>query len=551
MRHYTDADVDRVLARAPLEERLRRAFVALAEGRAAQQPRMRTDAGGVKLSTLGGVIPDLGVVGAKVYTTIAGRFNFIIALFSTKTGEPLATFEANAITKWRTAAVSVLASRVGATQKPRAIAVFGTGVQGKSHADAFERAYPGAPIRIVARRMSAEDVKSALEGADIIATATRSTTPLFDGGLVSKGAFIAAVGSSRPDTRELLRRSLAALSPGYFGLAMATGIVSIAAGQLGLHGIARALLFLNAGFYALLWVLNILRFAWHRQAMASDAMDHARAPGFFTWVAATSVLGAQCISIAHDGRVAWALWAAALALWLFFTYAIFAALTVKEHKPPLERGINGAWLLAVVATQSIAVLSALLAVNEVAEMKRALNFLALSTWLCGGMLYAWIMGLIFYRYTFFRLSAEELTPPYWINMGAMAISTLAGSLLIVNSAEAPLLSSLLPFLRGFTIFYWATGTWWIPMLLVLGFWRYVWHRYPLRYNSVYWAAVFPLGMYAAATHEMVRALDLAFLDWIPQVFFYVAVVAWTAAMAGLVIALASRGNLAALPREGR
>lgn len=203
MRHYTDADVDRVLARAPLEDRLRQAFVALAEGRAAQQARMRTDAGGVKLSTLGGVIPDLGVVGAKVYTTIAGRFNFIIALFSTKSGEPLATFEANAITKWRTAAVSVLASRVGAVPKPRAIAVFGTGVQGKSHADHFARAYPGAALRIVDRRMSVDDVKAALEGADIIATATRSATPLFDGKLVADGAFIAAVGSSRPDTREL------------------------------------------------------------------------------------------------------------------------------------------------------------------------------------------------------------------------------------------------------------------------------------------------------------------------------------------------------------
>ena len=53
-------------------------------------------------------------------------------------------------------------------------------------------------------------------------------------------------------------------------------------------------------------------------------------------------------------------------------------------------------------------------------------------------------------------------------MGAMAISTLAGSLLIVNAPDAPFLRSLLPFIKGFTVFYWATGTWWIPMLAVLG-----------------------------------------------------------------------------------
>src|SRR5262249_36679200 len=151
-------DVDRVLAGAPIEEALRRAFVALAEGRAAQQPRMRTDAGGVKLSTLGGVIPELGVAGAKVYTTIAGKFDFVIVLFSTQTGEPLATLDANAITKWRTAAVSRLAASVAARARPRAIAVFGTGVQGRSHADAFERAYPGSALRIVDRRASGDDV---------------------------------------------------------------------------------------------------------------------------------------------------------------------------------------------------------------------------------------------------------------------------------------------------------------------------------------------------------------------------------------------------------
>src|SRR5690606_34988991 len=161
-----------------------------------------------------------------------------------------------------------------------------------------------------------------------------------------------------------------------------------------------------------------------------------------------------------------------------------------------------------------------------------------SMWLWGGMLYIWLMVLIFYRYTFFRLAPEDLTPPYWINMGAMAISTLAGSMLILNSPDAPFLRAILPFLKGFTILYWATATWWIPMLLVLGVWRYVYMRFPLRYDPLYWGAVFPLGMYSAATQETSEALKLAFLAVPAQFFLYVALIAWGAAFVGLLRRLA-------------
>lgn len=327
------------------------------------------------------------------------------------------------------------------------------------------------------------------------------------------------------------------LSPAYFALVMSTGIISLAALMLGHRTVAYTLFVFNIVFYMVLWVLFVLRFVQHRRAFLSDIADHLRAPGFFTVVVATSVVASQFLLLTTNLVIALALWWLAIGLWIALTYAIFTIFTVKRTKPPLERGINGGWLLAVVATQSIAVLGALLAARIGQPWKLEMNFFALSMWLWGGMLYIWMMSLIFYRYTFFTFEPGDLSPPYWINMGAMAISTLAGSLLIVNVVDAPFLLSLQPFIKGFTVFYWATGTWWIPMLLMLAVWRHIYRRFPLHYDPLYWGAVFPLGMYAAATHEMLSALGFGFLQWLPGVFLLLALVAWLGAFAGMLRAM--------------
>jgi tellurite resistance protein TehA-like permease len=334
------------------------------------------------------------------------------------------------------------------------------------------------------------------------------------------------------------------LSPSYFALVMATGIVSIGCDLLGMSALAWVLFVVNICAYPVLWVLTVLRLVRYPAAFLRDLTDHQRGVGFLTIVAGTGVFGAQMVLIGHSLAVAGALLAVAIVLWVVLTYTIFTAFTIKRDKPSLADGINGTWLLAVVATQSIAVLTALLASHWGQPLRLHANFAALSMWLWGGMLYIWIISLIFYRYTFFRFSPADLAPPYWINMGAMAISVLAGSLLIANSSDAPFLHSLKPFLEGFTVFYWATGSWWIPIIAILAVWRYGYRRLPLEYDPQYWGAVFPLGMYAVATFRMAETLRLDFLEPIPWVFLILALLAWLATFAGLARSLVRRTRAA-------
>ncbi len=338
---------------------------------------------------------------------------------------------------------------------------------------------------------------------------------------------------------EEFRARIMTLSPAYFALVMATGIISIGAFRMDLMGIAIFLFALNNIFFIILWMLTILRLIWFYPFLKRDLTSHLEGPGFFTSVAGTCVLGIQYITIFDFFSVAVSLLIFGILSWLFLTYTIFTTLTTQQDKPTLDKGITGGWLTAIVATQSVSILSALIAAHIDQPYRIEINFFALSMWLWGGMFYIWMISLIFYRYTFFKFSPDDLAPPYWINMGAMAISGLGGSVLIINAPDAPFLESLLPFLKGFTVFYWATGTWWIPMLIILAIWRHVYKRYPFKYDPLYWGAVFPQGMYAVCTFGMAKALHIPFLHHFFEIFIYIALLAWVITFTGLVRFLVS------------
>jgi tellurite resistance protein TehA-like permease len=333
------------------------------------------------------------------------------------------------------------------------------------------------------------------------------------------------------------RSGLATLHPASFAMVMATGIVAIAAELHELRTVARGLLGIGAAAYVTLWALTAARCARFGALVRADLSHHGRSVGFFTIVAATCVLGSGWLVVFGAWLAAALLWAFGILLWAVLTYTILTALTIKQEKPSLADGLNGGWLLAVVAAQSVAVLGAQLAPGFEAAAPRVL-FFCLAMWLGGGMLYIWIISLIFYRYTFLTMSPSDLAPPYWVNMGAVAISTLAGATLIGAAPASPLLQELRPFLSGLTLLFWATATWWIPMLVILGIWRHVYMRFPLRYDPLYWGAVFPLGMYSVCTYRLAHAIDAPYLLGIPRLFLPVALAAWAAAMLGLVRRLA-------------
>lgn len=325
------------------------------------------------------------------------------------------------------------------------------------------------------------------------------------------------------------------LFPAYFALVMATGIVSIACHLLEMDFLAFPLFYLNQLFYAALWLLTLLRIFRYPNHLFHDLSNHRLSTGFLTIVAATNVLGSQFAILVNDTLMALVLWWVGLVLWLLLIYVIFAVLTVKEEKPTLENGINGAWLLFVVSTQSIPVLGMLI-LPVFTAWDEMFTFAMLGFYLLGCMFYLLIISLIVYRFMFFKIEAQEMNPSYWINTGAVAITTLAGANILLKG-QSPFLSDLFPFIKGFTLFFWAAGTWWIPFLFLVGAWRHLYKRYPLTYHPVYWGLVFPMGMYTVCTFRLAQALQFDFLYIIPGYFIIIAVAAWLITFLGLVLHL--------------
>ncbi len=332
----------------------------------------------------------------------------------------------------------------------------------------------------------------------------------------------------RPDDLETL-------SPAYFALVMATGIVAIASLVHGVPVAPAVLFWSNVVFLAGLVAATCAHALRYPAAFAADISSHSRGVGFFTAVAALAVFGDQLVVQMHAVRAAVFFWAAAGALLPVVLYGELAALTVRPDKPGLADGLNGAWLVSVVGVQSVAILTVSVLPSGVpADLQQPLMFVALTLWLVGGAMYLWLITLIFYRTTFLPMAPEDFTPPYWIDMGAGAISTLAGAALLSQSDLSPIVMALTPFVMGLTLSFWAIGSFWIPMLAVLWAWSHLIRGLPFAYSPLSWGGVFPLGMYSVCTYRLAQILNAPFLTPVSEAFMAVALVAWVAAFAGLV-----------------
>ncbi len=233
------ADVHAVLDYADCAAAMRRALAALASGRAQQPLRtvVQPDGAAGFVALMPAYLADgAGSYGLKALCITPGNpaagldaHQGLVLLSDGKSGEPVAILNASAVTEIRTAAVSVVATELLARPGASTLAVIGAGVQATAHIRALDQARLLAEVRVASRdpgnaHRLAESLRgqtrapvracasahAAVDGADIIVTATSSEQPVLQRDWLAPGTHINAVGACLPHARELDSLTVAA-----------------------------------------------------------------------------------------------------------------------------------------------------------------------------------------------------------------------------------------------------------------------------------------------------------------------------------------------------
>lgn len=230
IRFLSSADVRQALPMADAIIAMKSAYEQLSAGSAEMPLRSRTPAAndGILL-TMPAYLKASAELGVKIVSVFPQNaeqglpiIHAMVLAFDATTGQPLAILEGGELTAIRTGAGAGAATDLLAREDSRTVAIIGSGVQARTQLlavcavrpieQAFVYSHDTARLGTFAQSLQAElnipitvtaNADEAVAQADIVCTATTSTTPVFSTSALQLGTHINAIGSYRPDMQEV------------------------------------------------------------------------------------------------------------------------------------------------------------------------------------------------------------------------------------------------------------------------------------------------------------------------------------------------------------
>ena len=190
------------------------------------EPRTRLDSADPPgfLTGYFAILPETGAMGGYTYAAGFGArdAHFFLPLFDAESGEPLALIDGASMNPSKTGAAGAVAVDALARDDASSVALVGSGSQARGQllatatvrdletVEVFSRTpenrrefADAMDARLDASVRAVERVQTAIEGADIVITATTASEPIFDGDLLEPGTHVTAMGQYDPQRREI------------------------------------------------------------------------------------------------------------------------------------------------------------------------------------------------------------------------------------------------------------------------------------------------------------------------------------------------------------
>jgi len=287
-------------------------------------------------------------------------------------------------------------------------------------------------------------------------------------------------------------------------VAMATVMMALSSSSYGYNSMPSYLFITGMGVFFSVTVFMVIKAILYYKDLLHELLDPEKLQYSFSLVGIVSLTGI-CVSRLFGWHTAsYIFWYSAIVLWVGITLSSFTILFLyrKSEDRRIEDILHGGWFFVTIGTQFTALLSIEVA-GQLTEYTLLIQCFSFALWSVGAFLYLIFMTLMIWRLVFYPVTQDTELSPYWMNTGAAAITTIVCVAIHqqVQITGGPFVE-LLPFLKGFSLFFWSVGLWWLPFLIILAIRKQIKSSWAIQFNVGYWEIALAVCLYAAGTKQL-------------------------------------------------
>jgi len=312
-------------------------------------------------------------------------------------------------------------------------------------------------------------------------------------------------------------------TPSWFASVMGTGILAMISSFYSqylpiLKDVSIALSYINIILFFLLLIPWTLRWILFKKEALADLEHPVNSNFYVTMPISLVVLAANFMLIGWGISISEIFWLLGSILVVFFSILTPFIMFRGEHVK-LDH-ISPAWFIPPVALIVIPTIGSSY-INHFSGLVREFSiFLNYFGWGAGFFVYLALLAVCLYRFILHHPLPNILAPTIWIGLGPIGAGTLALINLIKNSSFVSIKEPF--FVFGFI--FWGFGIWWFLMAVVMTL-HYV-KNLKLPYAASWWAFIFPLGAYVAASHTISAIINIELINYIGFALYWLLFSLW-------------------------